>query len=238
MPFTKILTLSQTIGSLNIIAHPVIVFDDSELVLCDAGYPGQVEQINSELNKNGFSVDDITKIVITHHDHDHRGSLSELRERNRNLIVISSEIEAPYIEGQKKSLRLIQAEELNKTLTGDELQFGIQFADYIKTIQDSKVDQTVKDGDYIIPGLRVISTPGHTPGHISLFCEDDHTLITGDALAAENGVLVIANPQFTLDPETSVESIRKIRDLAPQRIICYHGGIVEGDIQAMLNDQI
>ena len=69
----KILTISEEIAKQEVIIHPVIFFNDSELILCDTGYPNQIDKINEELNKAGFSIMDITKIVITHHDHDHIG---------------------------------------------------------------------------------------------------------------------------------------------------------------------
>ena len=111
----KILTLAQESGGQTSTIHPVIFYDDSELILCDAGYPNQAGQIEAELKKYGFKPGDITKIVITHDDHDHIGSLHRKKMENQNITVISSEIEAPHIQGDKKSLRLIQAEEFNKT---------------------------------------------------------------------------------------------------------------------------
>jgi glyoxylase-like metal-dependent hydrolase (beta-lactamase superfamily II) len=231
----EMLTLTKTVGSQDSVIHPVIIFNDSDLVLCDTGYPDQADEIDDELQKYGFSINDITRIVISHQDHDHIGSLSELKRLNKNLTVISSGEELPFIEGQKQSLRLLQAEEYNKKLSGEELELGIQFANYLKTIQGCKVDRTVNDGDYIIPGLKIIATPGHTPGHVSLFDEYNHIFISGDALAIENNKLVIANPEFTLDPERCMSSIRKIVTLNPQKIICYHGGIIEGNINALLN---
>lgn len=47
-------------------------------------------------------------------------------------------------------------------------------------------------------------TPGHTPGHISLYFLQSKTLVAGDAVVIENGVLDIANPQFALDLEAAV----------------------------------
>jgi glyoxylase-like metal-dependent hydrolase (beta-lactamase superfamily II) len=232
----KTLTLTQEIGTQTIDVHPVIIFNDSDLVLCDAGYPNQVDQINSELNKYGFSISDITKIVITHHDHDHVGSLSVLKKMNKNLMAISSEIESSFIEDQSKSLRLFQAKEYNKKLSGKELEFGVQFVKYLESIQNCDIDQTVQDGDYILPGLRVVFTPGHTPGHISLLGEDSHVIITGDALAIENSKLIIANPEFTLDIESCVKSITKILHLAPKELICYHGGTIRNGIDKLLRD--
>ena len=121
-------------------------------------------------------------------------------------------------------------------MTGDEKTFGVQFVNYLKTIQVCGVDQTVSDGDYIIEGVRVVSTPGHTPGHLSLYLEADKLLFAGDALAVEDGRFVVANPEFTLDMATCMESIKKIQSLNPEQIVCYHGGSIDKNIKQMIND--
>ncbi len=41
------------------------------------------------------------------------------------------------------------------------------------------VDVILRDGDAVGRKLKVIDTPGHTPGHISLFSEDERTVIGG-----------------------------------------------------------
>ncbi len=74
-------------------------------------------------------------------------------------------------------------------------------------------------------GCEIVGTPGHTPGHISLYIKNKKTLITGDAAALENNQLVIENPQFTLDVENANKSISKILDYDADTYICYHGGV-------------
>ena len=54
------------------------------------------------------------------------------------------------------------------------------------------------------------ATPGDTPGHISLSMEQDSIIITGDAIALEGDIPVIANPQFTLDIEQAARSMDKL----------------------------
>ena len=72
---------------------------------------------------------------------------------------------------------------------------------------------------------RVIATPGHTPGHISLFVEKDSIVITGDAFVLEDGRPVIANPQFTLDMTEAESSLNKLLSLNAKAYYCYHGGV-------------
>lgn len=235
----EVLTIKQNTGLNEVFIHPIIIHNNNDLILCDACFPGQVEQIKNELKKYNFTINDITKAVITHHDHDHIGSLKELKRKNKKIEVIASEVEADFISGKKISLRLLQAEEYNKTLTEDYKETGNQFRDYLKTIENCEIDRTISaDNEIIIEGLKVISTPGHTPGHISLFLEDQKILIAGDALAIENNKLVIANPEFTLDMNKCIQSIKKIQKMTFNKIICYHGGVIENNINLLLNQLI
>lgn len=231
----KTIKLVQKVGSQGICMYPCVIYDENYLILFDTGSPNQINQIEKELNKIGFSIENITHVVISHQDHDHIGSLKQLKLINQNIIVIASDIEAPYIDGTKESLRLIQAKEYNKNLKDEALVFGMNFVKYLQTIENCVVDRVVKDNDYIIPKLKVISTKGHTPGHISLFNEEDNTLISGDSIAFENDEFVIANPEFTFDLENCLKSIKKIINLNPKRVICYHGGECNNNILFLLN---
>jgi len=217
----NILTLTYKIGEDVIEVHPVLIQEGKELILCDAGYPNQIEQIESELNKFGFGINDLTKVLISHHDHDHIGSLASLKARNPSLQVMASEIEKPFI---------------NQTLSEEARAFGELFANYLATINTVKVDITVKGDDYIANGVKIISTPGHTPGHLSVLLEEESVLFVGDALAYENDQFTIANPEFTLDIDACIKSIRKIKNMQSEKIICYHGGLVASKISDALSE--
>lgn len=230
-----ILTLEFKMENNVIKVHPVLIQEDQELILCDAGYPNQLTQIELELNKLGFAINDLTQVFISHHDHDHIGSLKLLKDKIPSLKVLSSKLEKPFIEGSEKSLRLIQAEAYNETLSKDEREFGKRFVNYLAGINTVDVDILVKEGDYIANGVKIIATPGHTPGHLSILLEEESVLFVGDALAYENHQLIVANPEFTLDIETCMNSIRKIKDMKVEKLICYHGGLVESNIQESLN---
>jgi glyoxylase-like metal-dependent hydrolase (beta-lactamase superfamily II) len=80
----------------------------------------------------------------------------------------------------------------------------------------------------------VIFTPGHTPGHISLYLEKSKVLIAGDALTAQGGYLNSPNPSLTLDTHTAIRSVRRLGDLDIDTIICYHGGVVSEDANGQL----
>jgi len=204
--------------------HPVLFAGETERILFDTGCPGHGQALEEELRKLDLSVKELTRVVVSHQDHDHMGALAELKRGNPRLEVIASEEEAPFISGERTSLRVEQAEAFNQTLTGEARVWGEGFLRYLKTVVPCPVDRTVRDGELIVPGLRAVATQGHTPGHLSLFLEKEGILAAGDALALEEGKPVIANPQFTLDLQEAAASIRKIASLSPRLILCCHGG--------------
>lgn len=206
--------------------NPILLIDKNDVVLVDCGYPNCLSLLEAEIKSKGISPSSLTKVLITHHDDDHMGSLSELKEKYPNIKVVSSEIDSEYISGKKKSLRLEQAEEVLKDLPEEQKQFGIEFCETLRKVKPINVDITVRDGDYFewAGGCQVISTPGHMPGHISLYLKETNSIITGDAAVIENNKIVIANPQFALDLELAKKSLEKLISMNAYNYYCYHGG--------------
>lgn len=215
------------------VIHPVVLKDNESMVLIDCGYTGFLPELERAMEKKGLQCADLTHAVITHQDHDHMGALAALKQKYPGIMVAASEEEAPYVSGQRKSLRLEQAEAMQPHLPEDQKQFGLVFTNILRNVQPAEVDMLVRDGD-LLPwcgGCTVIGTPGHTPGHISLFVNRKEILIAGDAAALENGELVIANPQFTLNIEEANRSLEKLKAYGTKQIICYHGGIYNLDVR-------
>lgn len=222
----------------NSFIHPVILQGDKENILIDCGTSGSLPLLEKEAQKNNFNFSELTKIIITHHDHDHMGALYEIKEKYPHILIVSSLLEKPYIEGEKKSLRLEQAEKIYSTLSEKEKINAEYFHKILKSVKYVSVDITI-DGDRELDwcgGIKIVSTPGHMPGHISIYSKKFKTLITGDAMVAENGELFLANPQYTLDMEEAIKSIEKFLEYDIQQIICYHGNVVEGDITSILKN--
>jgi glyoxylase-like metal-dependent hydrolase (beta-lactamase superfamily II) len=89
----------------------------------------------------------------------------------------------------------------------------------------------VEDGAQIF-GLRIIATPGHTLGHISVYDEDTSTFISGDAINTNGGRLQVSPPQNTADMTLAVESVRKIAALGFERALFMHGEPIESGASA------
>lgn len=210
----KALRLEMEAGGRQFVVHAALLWDKNEVILVDTGIPGQLELIRSALAQESISLDKLTKIIITHQDRDHIGSLPELVGAVQNISVLAHEKAKPYLSGE---VPLIKS--------------GV-FAPYVN------VDVTLQDGD-ILPycgGIQVIFTPGHTPDHISLYHIPSKTLISGDALTSREGMLMPFDPKFTLDKVTALKSLSKLLELDIERVITYHGGICTERVKDRLKE--
>jgi glyoxylase-like metal-dependent hydrolase (beta-lactamase superfamily II) len=209
------------------VVHPTLIWDDDTVVLVDAGFPGQLDQIREAIETAGVPSDRLDKVIITHQDIDHIGTLPDIvRESSHKVEVLSHEEERPYIEGRKPLIKM-NPERLSKmvALLPDEQrrQMEALFANPPK----ANVDKAVADGE-VLPccgGITVIFTPGHTPGHISLYLNQSKILVSGDALVAADGELRGPNPRAAYDLDTALKSLRKLTRYDIETVICYHGGV-------------
>ena len=78
------------------------------------------------------------------------------------------------------------------------------------------------DGD-VVGDLRVLHTPGHTPGHLSLLHEAASLLMIGDLVGRTDGALDFGPSAFTADPAVNRQSLRRMVDLKTDRILFSHG---------------
>ncbi|WP_243526803.1 MBL fold metallo-hydrolase [Bacillus pseudomycoides] len=205
--------------------YPSLIILKNELTLVDTGYTNFLPLIENEILKNGYEVRNLKNIIITHYDDDHIGSLYDFKEKYPWINIIASESESKYIGGEMKSERVVQAEEMLENMPNKEIEFDKWFIQQLKNLKHVSIDETVHDGDMILDNqCRVIATPGHTSGHISLYFPSLKSVITGDAAVNEDHELIIANPRFCLDIEKAQQSLRRIKNLKAETYFCYHGG--------------
>jgi len=221
------LTVTMAFGDTENTVYPTLLWDEKNIILVDCGFIGSLPILEKELHRHGLMSEQITGLVLTHHDHDHMGAAAAMKKINHNIKIYASKAEAPSISAQETPLRLRQAEEMQKTLPPEQQNFGKAFCDMLRRVEPVHVDKFLHDGDHMdwCGGCRIIATPGHTPGHISLLMESDSVVITGDAIALEGGLPVIANPQFTLDMEQAAKSMEKLLSMKAKAYYCYHGGV-------------
>lgn len=201
----------------------VLVWDDDTAVLPDTGLPGQLMLIQAEMEKAGVAFDRLKLVVITHQDTDHIGNIADLQNASGNLKVLSHMDEKPYIELEKKPIKWTQERYLQTCA-----QIG----------GGPKIDHALADGEELeaCGGIRVIHTPGHTPGHICLYLKKYKTLVTGDAMNLVNGQLVGPSPQYTYNMAMAIDSLNKLKQFDIQTVICYHGGVFTGQVGQRLEE--
>ncbi|MCL6658759.1 MBL fold metallo-hydrolase [Paenibacillus amylolyticus] len=216
MEISKGITMLQLNFEGNII-HPVLIWDEEMVVLIDTGFPGQYDDLRIALEKIGVPISRLKAVILTHQDVDHIGCLPEiLQECGSQVKIYAHALDKPYIEGQ---LPLLKDGHLEHPPMG-------------------KVDETVTDGQELpfCGGIRVIHTPGHTPGHISLYLMGSKTLIAGDSMYSVDGRLGGIHEPTTLDIETARCSLKKYMELDITSVICYHGGRSHRNVNEQISE--
>jgi glyoxylase-like metal-dependent hydrolase (beta-lactamase superfamily II) len=164
----------------------------------------------------------LKRIILTHSDLDHVGALAAL-QKSTGARIHASRIEADAIAIGKPS-RPVRPNSLPLRILFGVLGLFFKAAPV-------KVDEILRDGQTlpVLGGLRVVETPGHTPGHISLYSPSTGVLFCGDSMVSENG-LQGSRPAVTWDQAKAVESVRKQSALGA-RIVCSGHGPVVTDAQ-------
>jgi len=203
----------------------LIVDEENGNTLVDAGLPDQVEAINAALVEAGIGVRDLRRIIFTHQDLDHVGSGAAL-VRQSGATVLAHPADAPHIDGSLRPLKP----------SPEMLEQRPQMREALERLEPVGVDERVEDSALLdlAGGTKVIFTPGHTPGHISLYLERSKVLIAGDTLTAERGYLNGPNQPMTPEMRRAIQSIRRLADLEIDTIVCYHGGVVADDANGQL----
>jgi len=217
------------------VINPLIVWDEEDVVLFDAGLPGMETIFRETAANTGVPFERLNKILITHSDMDHIGSLSQIiYEAGLGITLMAHKEERPYIECKLPPVRVKQMEASAGLTTGATREQLLTLTEKLKKsyrMFKAKVDKTIEDGEVLsfCGGITCIYTPGHTPGHMSYYLNKLKVLIAGDVLQIIDGSLVKC-PEFTiLDKEAVSASLKKLSQYEIERVVCYHGGLFYGD---------
>lgn len=218
--------------------HPTLFYDEHQAVLVDVGAPGQLDEIREAIAKAGVPFEHISGIILTHQDIDHVGSIQAvLKSAAKPLAVYAHADDKPYIEGDKEPIKMTK-DRVQQLLARLPEEVRAQAEAFFQNRPTANVTDVVADGD-VIPlfgGIQIVFTPGHTPGHISLYHQPTKTLIAGDATVSENGILKGLNQQATPDMERALQSLKKFTTLDIERVICYHGGLCDQNVNQQFQD--
>ncbi len=202
-----------------IIANPYLIVEPDGLTLIDTGIPGSEYKILQYISDLGHSPRDLKRILLTHSDLDHVGSLFALKQASGGRTY-ASDIEAKAITLGRASRQIKPANLLRRVLF-----FFLRFRFKAAPMQ---IDELLTDGEVlpVLGGLRVVETVGHTPGHISFYAPTLKVLFPGDSMVSDEKGLYSSRPANTWDEAKANESVRKQAALGASTVCPGHGPVV------------
>ncbi|WP_309090953.1 MBL fold metallo-hydrolase [Domibacillus sp.] len=204
-----------------------------DFVLVDAGMPGSAEDIISVSEKYFGAGSRPKAIILTHGHFDHVGAVIEL-VKHWQVPVYAHELELPHLTGQEPypkpdaTVEGGMVAKMSPLFPREPINLG------------GNVEMLSSDGKVPhLPDFRWIHTPGHSPGHISLFRDKDRLLLAGDAFVTvkqDSFYKVVTQKEelkgppryLTTDWEAAKNSVAALEKLKPAVTITGHGRPMSG----------
>jgi glyoxylase-like metal-dependent hydrolase (beta-lactamase superfamily II) len=200
--------VSRDVHALRLIGVNAFLILGDELTLIDAGHRGSGAMLRRQLGALDHQVTDITRIVCTHGHPDHIGGVQEIaRASGAKVLMHPADMERLRIR-------------FREVIRGRPVPGAI-----IAYLTQAPTDVTAaQDGDElpVLGGLRVLHTPGHTPGSICLYSATRRLLIVGDLLQRMRGQVTLPNYFFTDDMGLARRSIARLAELDVETILFSH----------------
>jgi glyoxylase-like metal-dependent hydrolase (beta-lactamase superfamily II) len=219
----------------------VYLIKEDPLTLIDVG-PKTFEAekvLREKLKQNGVEFSDIERIVLTHAHEDHCGLAKQIRDEAKNAEVFVHSWETGHLYG-----RLAREENQNLLIrAGVPLKVFQHLQETYSKI--SLLTDSLSDGEFTTLNegqdlefergiLKVLHTPGHTPGSCSFVREADRTLIVGDCVLKR----ITPNPIVSPDPIDKNERFKSLGEylVSLARIRSYSPTLVYGGHGEPIND--
>lgn len=206
---------------------------DRGWVLVDTGIAGTKSEIVSAAAERFGTGARPVAIVQTHGHFDHVGALEDLSQE-WDTPILAHPLERPFLDGR-------QSYPAPDTHAGGGIMpklaalFPRSPIDVSSRLRSLPEDGRIPE----LPGWRWLHTPGHTPGHVSLWREADRTLLAGDTIVTTGQESVyeaaLQTPEihgppryFTPDWQAASRSVRLLASLEPELLVTGHGRAMAG----------
>ena len=225
----------------------VYLIKEEPLTLIDVGPKTKQasDALREKLKFNGVKFSDVQRIVLTHAHEDHCGLAKQVRDEAKNAEILVHNWETGHLFGR------FAREEHHKLMIRAGVPTAV-FQEMQGLYRDiSLLTDALSDGEFSAlkdemelefkgGTLKVLHTPGHTPGSCSFLREANRTLIAGDCVLKR----ITPNPIISPDPIDSEKrfqslaeylvSLARLRSFAPTRTFGGHGEPVD-DFEEIFN---
>jgi glyoxylase-like metal-dependent hydrolase (beta-lactamase superfamily II) len=189
------------------------------LTLVDSGMPGDEKHILAGIKEIGRSPGELAYILITHAHMDHMGSAAALTKVSKARVVASAR-EVDYIEGVQKTWTMGRegaAGKLFKVMLFLMENFFVRY-------EPVHVDLPCAGGELLdcFGGIRVVDSPGHSPGSLSYYVPSGKLLFTGDALSGAPALKLPPRPGCA-DYREALRTVNKLARLDFECCLFGHG---------------
>jgi glyoxylase-like metal-dependent hydrolase (beta-lactamase superfamily II) len=214
----------------------VYLIKNDPLTLIDVGpkTPEAAAELRRQLAKHGVQFSDIRRIVLTHAHEDHCGLAKQVRDESKNAEIYIHEWETGNLFG-----RLASDEHRKLMITSgvpdhvfEEMRGLYEEISLLTDVLSETDHQPLADDmelEFDGGSLRVLHTPGHTPGSCSFVREADRTLICGDCVLKRITPNPILSPH-PVDPSKRfpslaeyLVSLARLRSFSPTLAYGGHG---------------
>ncbi|MET8317603.1 MBL fold metallo-hydrolase [Rhodococcus erythropolis] len=222
----------------NPLGHTLVYAMESPggLILVDAGWGDDNgwQGLNAGLAEIGHSVTDIEGVVVTHFHPDHTGLCGRVREASGAWIAMHGDDH--YLFDQMATARneewmAYQLDNMERAgaPAADRDAFRLAAAGESPVGPESAPDRLLADDEIIAltgRGLRVVYTPGHTPGHVCFYLDDADIMFTGDHVLQKTTPHV-GNFVYPLDERDALadflDSLARVQNMSITRGLGAHG---------------
>src|SRR5262249_9627626 len=180
--------------------------------LIDCGYAGSTARIDAAMAAHGRRVGDLARVVITHGHPDHAGSARELAALGIPILIHPADA---------ANLRVTWRDVVDRPTRGRVFSAMTPEPPETAPIEDGQILP-------MLGGLRVVHTPGHTPGSVCLYGARDRVLFVGDSLQRRFGRVSFASGLYSDDHAMARRSVKRLAQLDVDTIVFSHFATLEG----------